>query len=107
MSTSLRLPVRRSPKGEDGRLREARPRFVLPAKLLGNHGYSAPSCELLGEWPGFRLPATQSAAPHRPRSFVGQFSTLILAPLFGFRLQEGGKLGLTMLLCMGLFSIFY
>ena len=107
MSTSLRLPVRRSPKGEDGRLREARPRFVLPAKLPGNHGYSAPSWCAVGRMARLSATSDSSAAPHRPRSSVGQFSTLILAPLFSFRLQEGGKLGLTMLLCMGLFSIFY
>jgi hypothetical protein len=53
-----------------------------------------------------------SAAPASHPEFRGSILDLDpgfldhRAPLFGFRLQEGGKRGLTMLLCMGLFSIF-
>ena len=58
-----------------------------------------------------RLSATpdSSASPAEFRGSVFDLDPGFLdhlAPLFGFRLQEGGKLGLTMLLCMGLFSIF-
>src|SRR3954453_22086191 len=43
MSTQLRLPVRHSPEGDDGRLRWARPAFVPIPKLLAEHAYSASS----------------------------------------------------------------
>src|SRR5665811_349071 len=35
-AASLRLRVRHSPKGDDGRLRMARPRFASPSKMLEN-----------------------------------------------------------------------
>src|SRR6202035_277820 len=65
----------------------------------------------LEQWPAIRQTATQAPRPGSHPEFRGSVFDLdpgfldYRAPLFSFRLQEGGKRGLTMLLCMGLFSI--